>query len=86
MHLIDTFTNPTFLVTILMAICAFATVLTITMPMLARDRMNHRMRVMAVERDKMRAERLAEMARDRQGGRLRQSPTGYMQQGGSRFR
>ena len=68
MHLIDTFINPTFIVTILTAICAFATVLTIAMPMLARDRMNHRMRTMAVERDKMRAERIAEMsARDRQG-------------------
>ncbi|KAB2941783.1 MAG: type II secretion system F family protein [Hyphomicrobium sp.] len=80
MDFIDTFTNPTFLVTILTAICAFATVLTIAMPMLAQDRMNHRMRTMAVERDKMRAERLAEMAaRDRQG-RLRQTPTGFMQQ------
>lgn len=80
MHLIDTFINPTFLVTILTAVCAFATVLTVTMPLLARDRMSYRMRVMAVERDKMRAERLAEMtARDRQSG-LRKSPTGFMQQ------
>ena len=73
MDFIDTFTNPTFLVTIT-AICAFATVLTIAVPMLAQDRMNHRMR------DKMRADRLAEMAlRDRQG-RLRKTPTGFMQQ------
>ena len=80
MDFIDTFTNPTFLVTILAAICAFATVLTIAVPMLAQDRMNHRMRTMAVERDKMRADRLAEMAlRDRQG-RLRKTPTGFMQQ------
>jgi tight adherence protein C len=79
MHLIDMFTNPTFLVTILTAICAFATVLTVTMPLLARDRMSQRMRVMAVERDKMRAERLSEMTRDRQSG-LRKSPTGFMQQ------
>ena len=80
MRLIDTFINPTFLVTILTAICAFATVLTVAMPLLARDRMSYRMRVMAVERDKMRAERHAEMtARDRQSG-LRKSPTGFMQQ------
>jgi tight adherence protein C len=79
MQLLETFTNPTFIVTILTAICAFATVLTIAMPILARDRMNHRMRVMAVERDKMRAERLAEMtARERQGGRLRQTPGSFM--------
>jgi tight adherence protein C len=79
MDFIETFTNPTFLVTILTAICAFATVLTIALPMLAQDRMNHRMRTMAVERDKMRAERMSEMARDRQG-RLRQTPQGFMQQ------
>lgn len=80
MDLIDTFTSPTFLVTILAAICAFATVLTIAMPILAQDRMSHRMRTMAVERDKMRAERMAEMAaRDKQG-RLRKTPVGYMQQ------
>jgi len=79
MDFIETFTNPTFLVTILTAICAFATVLTIALPMLAQDRMNHRMRTMAVERDKMRAERMSEMSRDRQG-RLRQTPAGFMQQ------
>lgn len=78
MDLIETFIDPTFLVTILVAICAFATVLTIAMPMLAEDRMNHRMRTMAVERDKMRAERMAEMAARQ--GRLRRTPTGYMQQ------
>ena len=78
MDFIETFTNPTFLVTILTAICAFATVLTIALPMLAQDRMNHRMRTMAVERDKMRAERMSEMSRDRQG-KLRQAPTGFMQ-------
>jgi len=80
MDFIDTFTDPTFIITILAAICAFATVLTIAMPMLAQDRMNHRMRTMAVERDKMRAERLAEMAARERQGRLRRTPTGFMQQ------
>ncbi len=80
MDFIDTFTDPTFIVTILAAICAFATVLTVAMPMLAQDRMNHRMRTMAVERDKMRAERLAEMAARERQGRLRRTPTGFMQQ------
>jgi len=80
MDYIDTFTDPTFIVTILAAICAFATVLTIAMPMLAQDRMNQRMRTMAIERDKMRAERLAEMATRERQGRLRKTPTGFMQQ------
>jgi tight adherence protein C len=80
MDLIATFSNPTFLVTLLTAICAFATVLTIAMPMLARDRMSHRMRVMAIERDKMRAARLAELSKERQSAKLRQTTKGFMQE------
>lgn len=80
MDLIEKFTDPTFLVTILVAICAFATVLTIAMPILSEDRMNQRMRTMAVERDKMRAERMAEIAARDNLGRLRRTPVGYMQQ------
>jgi tight adherence protein C len=80
MDLIERFSNPTFVVTVLTAICAFATVLTIAMPILARDRMNHRMRVMAIEREKMRAMRLAEVVnRERQSARLRMVPKGFMQ-------
>jgi tight adherence protein C len=81
MDFIHIFTNPTFVVTLLAAFCAFATVLTIAMPLLARDRMGQRLREMAIERDKMRAARIAEMAaEDRQGARLRQTPKGFMQQ------
>ncbi len=78
-HLIETFTNPTFIVTVLTAICAFATVLTIAMPILAKDRMNQRMRVMAVEREKMRAARLAEVGKDRNAPKLRMVSKGFMQ-------
>jgi tight adherence protein C len=82
---VDLVTRPDFLVTILAAVCAFATVLTVAMPILQRDRMNQRMKVMAVERDKMRAARLAEFqAAERKGGgsgaKLRQAPKGFMQQ------
>jgi tight adherence protein C len=85
MDLIGTFTNPTFIVTLLAAVCAFATVLTVAMPILARDRMSHRMRVMAIERDKMRATRLAEMSRERQAAKLRQTSRGFTQQMVERF-
>jgi tight adherence protein C len=81
MDLLDTFTNLTFLVTLLTAICAFATVLTVAIPIIERDRMNHRMRVMAIERDKMRAARVAEMnSKERQTARLRQTSKGFMQE------
>ena len=78
----NTVMGPEFLVTILAAICAFATILTVALPMLERDKVNTRMRVMAVERDTLRSARLAAMAiADRNGGgKLRQTPKGYIQQ------
>jgi len=74
--------GPEFLITILAAICSLATIMTFAMPLLERDRVTQRMRVMAVERDKLRSARLAEMAiAERTGGsRLRQAPKGYVQQ------
>jgi tight adherence protein C len=50
------------------------------MPILSRDRMNQRMKVMALERDKMRASRLAEMNSKDGKTKLRQAPKGFMQQ------
>lgn len=73
--------KPQLLVTTLAAVAAFATVLTLTMPLLQRDRMSQRMRVMATERDKMRAARLADLKQSEQSTRrLRQAPKGFMQQ------
>jgi tight adherence protein C len=81
MDLIEAFLRPQFMVTALAAIAAFATVLTIVMPVLDRDRMSQRMRVMATERDKMRAARIADLKGKEGGaGRLRQAPKGFMQQ------
>jgi hypothetical protein len=47
--------TPQIVVTLLAAVAAFATALTVLMPVLARDRLATRMQVMATERDKMRA-------------------------------
>lgn len=80
MNFIETIMNPQMIATVLAALCAFATVLSVAMPMLARDRMNQRMREMATERDKMRNARIAEMtAKDRGGAKLRTTPKGFMQ-------
>jgi len=78
--LIETVTRVQTLVTILAAFAAFATVLSLALPLLDRDRTDERMRVMATERDKMRAARLAQMGPRENLGRLRQTPRGYMQQ------
>jgi tight adherence protein C len=50
------------------------------MPILARDQVNQRMRVMALERDKLRSQRLAELTKERGQTKLRQAPKGFMQQ------
>lgn len=79
MEFVDTVMNPQLIATTMAAICVFATVLSIALPMLQRDQMNKRMREMAVERGKMRSARLAEMStKDRKGGQLRQTPKGFM--------
>ena len=86
MDFVDLVTKPQFLVMIFAAIAAFATVLTIAMPVLQQDRSAQRMKAMALERDKMRANRLADMKNREVGaGRLRQAPKGFMQELVDRF-
>jgi tight adherence protein C len=80
MDFIELVLRPQMLVMMLAAIAAFATVLTIAMPIISRDRVSQRMKVMATERDKMRTARLAELKKENGATRLRQAPKGYMQQ------
>jgi tight adherence protein C len=77
--------SPQIVVTLLAAVAAFATVLTVLMPVLSRDRLATRMQVMATERDKMRAARLADIAKKDGQGRLRSTPKGFMQDIVDRF-
>jgi tight adherence protein C len=77
--------TPQIVVTLLAAIAAFATALTVLMPVLSRDRLATRMQVMATERDKMRASRLADLAKKEGQGRLRVAPKGFMQDIVERF-
>jgi tight adherence protein C len=72
--------TPQVAVTLLAAVAAFATTLTLLMPVLSRDRLSTRMQVMATERDKMRAARLADLAKKDGQGLLRSAPKGYMQE------
>jgi tight adherence protein C len=72
--------TPQIAVTLLAAVAAFATTLTLLMPVLSRDRLSTRMQVMATERDKMRAARLADLNKKDGQGLLRSAPKGYMQE------
>lgn len=76
---VEAITSPQLMVMLLAAAAAFATALTVVMPMLSSDRTSQRMRVMATERDRMRAARLADLAKEGPA-RLRQAPKGFMQQ------
>lgn len=80
MDFIEVVLKPQLMVMALSAIAAFATVLTIAMPVLQRDRTSQRMKVMALERDKMRAARLADLKAKESGGKLRQAPKGFIPQ------
>jgi tight adherence protein C len=76
---VETVMNAQFVATLLAAVCAFATVLTVALPMLQRDQVNRRMKEMAIERNKMRSARLADMnVKERQTGKLRSTPKGFM--------
>jgi len=78
--LLNEFLQPKLMVMLLAALATVATVIAIAMPALSRDRSDQRMKVMAVERDRMRVERMAELAANERHGSLRQAPKGYMQQ------
>ncbi|GBF27044.1 hypothetical protein MnTg02_02089 [bacterium MnTg02] len=72
--------DPQFVVITLTAIAAFATIVTFTMPLLETDKLDSRMKYVSSERDKLRAERLAELNAEAHKGSLRQKPKGFMQQ------
>ena len=72
--------DPQFALMILSAIAAFATVATLALPLLTGDRLAPRMKYVASEREKMRAERLAQLQEEDRQGRLRQQPKGFMKQ------
>ena len=73
--IIAVMTKPEVLVTIGAAVAVFLTVITMMLPTLSRDKLPSRMRVMAIERDKMRASRLSDLGKKES---LRHAPQGFM--------
>ncbi len=76
--IIDKLHDTNFVVTVLTALAAMATVLTVAMPYVFGDNLERRMKSVAVERNKIRARERERLSR---GDRieLRQSPKAYMQ-------
>ena len=75
--LIEKLHEPRLLASVLAAIAAMATVITLAMPLLVRDDLSRRLRAVAIERDKIRQRERERLAR---GDKvlLRQTPKQYM--------
>jgi len=76
--IIEKLHDTNFMVTLLTALAAVATVLTIAMPYVFGDDLERRMKAVALERSKIRARERERMARGERV-ELRQSPKAYMQ-------
>jgi tight adherence protein C len=72
--------DPQFVVMVLAAIAAFATVTSFVLPLLSGDRLGSRMKYVSSERDRLRAERMAQFAEEQRQGRLRKDPKSFMKQ------
>jgi tight adherence protein C len=76
--IVDTIRDPVFLISVLVAVAAFATVITIAMPMFAGDRLNSRMKAVALEREKIRARERARLAETSKGSLRSKESKRYM--------
>ncbi|MEL6287778.1 MAG: type II secretion system F family protein [Pseudomonadota bacterium] len=78
--IINTVTDPRVLFMVLIGVTTFLTIVMIALPALSRDQSNKRMRVMALERDKMRAARMNDLKTQGNGANLRNESKGAIAQ------
>lgn len=85
-YLLETVTNPRFLVAAFCGLAVAATIVTVLTPLLAGDGLGKRMKSVATERDKIRARERERLARQRDKVTLRQEPKAYMRNIVDRFK
>ena len=83
--LIETLTDPQVLIGILVAISAFASVITLAMPFMSSDKLQSRLKHVSTERDVLRARHREMLEQGKGQARLRQTNEGYMQQAVKQF-
>nr|WP_181701400.1 type II secretion system F family protein [Chthonobacter albigriseus] len=76
--MIDTIRNPIFLLSVFVAVSIFFTIVSLAMPMLATDKLQNRMKAVALERDKIRARERARLQAESQRPVLRKESRRYM--------
>jgi tight adherence protein C len=72
--------DPKFVVMVLAAVAAFATVASFVLPLLTGDRLDARMKNVASERERLRAERITALADEQHIAKLRREPKSFMKQ------
>lgn len=82
-HLVQDMFNVENIVMLLTAVAAFATILTLTAPMLAGDKLGTRMKYVSTEREAMRAKARENLAQEKT--RLRQTSKGFIKDVVERF-
>ena len=70
--------DPQFVVMALVAVAAFATITSFLLPFLSGDQLNSRMKCVAGERERLRAETMARLAEGQYQGKLRIEPKTFM--------
>lgn len=69
--------DPQLLLTLLVAVAAFAAIITIAMPWLARDKLNDRLKSVANRREELRKQQRVELSKKDAGPRLRHKTEGF---------
>jgi len=80
MQLVDTLLEVRNVVTLLIALSAFATVLTLASPYMQGDKMRTRLKGVTSERERLRAQHRAALGQKTEPGRLRERPKGTVAQ------
>lgn len=72
--------DPQLMASIFIAVAVFATIITLTMPLLSPNKLQDRIKGVSTERDKMRQEHMARLEREKSQGALRSDPKGMIKQ------
>jgi tight adherence protein C len=85
-QIVNSVTNPQFMLALLAAIAAVATVLTIAIPLTEGNNLQKRMKNVATEREKIRARERERLSRQNEKVSLRHEPKAYMRRVVERFK
>jgi tight adherence protein C len=78
MTLVKALMQPEILITLLIGFAVFGTIVTVAAPFMESDKLKSRMKLVTVEREKLRAQQRAQL--EQSGNRLRQKPKGSVYQ------